>query len=363
MNQTEQPIEQQIINIVSRWGFKPNKLDRITSGNTYTQVYLLSDPASQRLFCFRGNKGNKASKGNQVTFVHAIQDYLFNNRLIESRAIKNGEGESWVEEEGYLWELLSWAKGEEVKRDQLNKLQTTEYSNLGSYIGQIHSKLYSFTQKREITKTPLLDLPYQNMLHFEQENAKHLMEIVHEPEEEREESSGFNLLTLEEQAEITSMVHLLNNEIQKTTPQNLINWGAVGVKGVIHRDMRLEHFLFSKDNIELIDWSFARWGYYLEDVSRVLLEFEIVEEEHLKVFIEAYSSEFTNIKSELTILPELVRFNAIRSGSWALNRLLQPITPELRITKEVADIYLRLFSKMTTKENISLLDTFFDRFN
>ena len=55
MNQSEQ----QNIDIVYRWGFKPIELERITSGNTYTQLYLLSDPASTRLFCFRGNKGNE----------------------------------------------------------------------------------------------------------------------------------------------------------------------------------------------------------------------------------------------------------------------------------------------------------------
>ena len=189
MNQSEQ-----IINIVSRWGFKPNELEKITSGNTYTQVYLLSDPASKRLFCFRGNKGNKQSKGNQVTFVHAVQNYLFNSRLIESRAIRNGEGESWLEEEGYLWELLSWAKGEAVMRDQLNTLQTTDYYNLGVYVGQIHNKLYSFTKEKEITKTPLLDLPYENMILFEQENAKNLIA----------ESVG-ELLTLEEYNELTPL--------------------------------------------------------------------------------------------------------------------------------------------------------------
>ncbi|MCG3217400.1 MAG: phosphotransferase [Candidatus Heimdallarchaeota archaeon] len=356
MNQSEQ-----IINIVSRWGFKPNELEKITSGNTYTQVYLLSDPTSKRLFCFRGNKGNKQSKGNQVTFVHAVQNYLFNSRLIESRAIRNGEGESWLEEEGYLWELLSWAKGEAVMRDQLNTLQTTDYYNLGVYVGQIHNKLYSFTKEKEITKTPLLDLPYENMILFEQENAKNLIAIVNEAEEEREESSGFDLLTPEEQVVITSLVHSLNNELQKTATQNFEAWGETGVEGVIHRDMRLEHFLFSEESIYLIDWSFTRWGYFLEDVSRVLLEFEILEEEHLKAFIEGYCSEFPNINSELMILPELVRFNAIRGGSWALNRLLQPITPELRISKETADIYLRLFSKMTSKESMDSLKSFFEK--
>jgi hypothetical protein len=60
------------------------------------------------------------------------------------------------------------------------------------------------------------------------------------------------------------------------------------------------------------------------------------------------------------ILPELVRFNAIRGGSWALNRLLQPITPDLRITKEVGDIYLKMFSKMSSKENVSSLKSFFE---
>jgi Ser/Thr protein kinase RdoA (MazF antagonist) len=357
MNQSEH----HIINIVSKWGFKPDSLEKITSGNTYTQVYLLSDPASKRLFCFRGNKGNKSSKGHQVTFVHAVQDYLYNNRLIESRAIKNNEGESWLEEEGYLWELLSWAEGESKERDQLINLQIINYSNLGRHIGQIHNKLYLFTQEKEITKTPLLDLPYQNIVLFERENAKNLMAIVNEPEEEREESSGFGLLTPKEQIEITSMVHIMNNELQKTTIQNLKNWEEKGLQGVIHRDMRLEHFLFSKDNIELIDWSFTRWGYFLEDVSRVLLEFEILKEEHLKAIIDAYISEFPQIKSELSILPELVRLNAIRSGSWALNRLLQPITPDLRITKDNADIYLKLFSKMISKDSVSSLESFFEK--
>ena len=140
--------EQKIIDIISNWGFAPDNLKKITSGHTYSQVYSLIDPASKRPFCFRGNKGNELSKGKQLTFVHAIQNFLYNHKLIESRAIRNINGESWLLEGEYLWELLSWAQGESIDRKQLHTLQLADYSKLGAYIGQIHRNLFSFTQEK-----------------------------------------------------------------------------------------------------------------------------------------------------------------------------------------------------------------------
>ena len=248
-----------------------------------------------------------------------------------------------------------------IKHCQLaHTLQLADYSKLGAYIGQIHSNLFSFTQEKEITKTPLLDLPYKNMAQFELENAKNLIAIIEENEDDRDEDTPFNLLTSEEQLEISNMVQLLFDALQTTSTQNLEEWCSTGLKGVIHRDMRLEHFLFSTENIELIDWSFARWGFYLEDLSRVILEFEMIEEAHLEAFISSYNTEFSEVKNELSVLPTLIRLNAIRGGSWALNRLLQPITPDLKITKKIADVYLELFTKMTFEDNANSLKQFFE---